>query len=198
MRIRSPHLVLTLVLAVLVTVACGRERTAEPTAFPSPTALPVAAAAEVPTQDTAVSAASAAAESPLAPESPLPTPRAASAKIEPKRAAVVGSAVHATTGAPIANAVIRLAVVYCPEDIKPEEEETKCIIALDDAFDPSTYSDESGFFEFLNIEPRTYGLLIGDIMGDNAYAVDANGDKIRYVVEADKVLDLGSVLVEYR
>jgi hypothetical protein len=128
----------------------------------------------------------------------LPTPRAASAAIEPQRAAVVGSAVHATTGAPIANAVIRLAEVYCPEDIKPEEEETKCFIALDDAFSPSTYSDDNGFFEFLNIEPRTYGLMIGDIMGDNAYAVDANGDKIRYIVEADKVLDLGSVPVEYR
>ena len=95
------------------------------------------------------------------------------------------------------SAIIRLPEVYCPEDVKPEEKETKCFWALDDAFSPSTFSEQDGYFEFLNVEARDYVLFVGDIAGNYNLSVGEKEKPVIYTAPADQGVNLGTLPIGY-
>lgn len=205
-----PLLLLALLIGALLLAGCGGGDEATPTPMPSPTPLPAveapaAAAAPAAQEPTATPAGG---QSPLQPESPLgapdspmptptPTPAPPDLEIEAGKSAVVGHVISLVTGQPIPNAIIRLPEVYCPEDVKPEEKETRCFWALDDAFSPSTFSDDDGYFEFLNVAAQDYVLFVGDIAGNHGIAVHGDDKPNIYTAPADQGVNLGTVPVEY-
>lgn len=195
-----------LVAAILLWAGFGTGDEPTPTPMPTPTSLPdvAAAAAEAPVAEEATPTP-AGGVSPLAdPNSPMPTPTSTptplpppDVEIEAGKSAVIGRVVNMETGAPIANAIIRLPEVYCPEDVKPEEKNTRCFWALDDAFSPSTFSDADGNFEFLNVEARDYVLFVGDISTKYNLSMGEKSKPIIYTTPADVGLNLGTLPVGY-
>lgn len=200
-------------LLVFALAACGRGE--EPTPMPTPTALP-AAAANTPTPEPAEPEPTEAAEveaeqpesplqaeSPLLVDSPLPTPTpepvAYDASPAEGLAEVRGHTFNPITGAPIANAYIRLAELYCAPDVDPEEREDRCIWALDDAQSPFALSDEEGNFLFEDIPPGDYVFFVGTYTVKDGYAIalDENNIAMIFSPKADEGLDIGSVPVIY-
>ncbi len=138
-------------------------------------------------------------QSPLAaPVSPLPPPPGLA--IDAGKSAVYGRLLSSASGQPIAGAIVRLAEVYCPEDLElktQEEKEENCFWALDDAFSPSTYSEANGDIVFTNTEARDYAILVGDIGTRYELVKDKAGKVIVYSTIADEPLDVGVHSVPY-
>lgn len=190
----------------LTLAACGRG--GDPTPMPTPTALPaaeVATVAPTPTDEVAAEQPESPlqSESPLQPSTPLPTP---TPEPEPEAfetdtsaglAVVKGTVINPNTGEPVAGHYLRLAEVYCPEDVTEEEKETRCFWALDDAFSPFATSNEDGSFEFTDVLPFDYVFLVGDVKTTYALANNAEGKPIIFTILPDQGLDLKEIKVIY-
>jgi hypothetical protein len=136
----------------------------------------------------------AAAESPLAAvESPL----AAARQIGEGKALVVGRLFAQATGQPLNNVVVRLAEIYCPEGIEILDKSEECFWALDNAFSPSTFTDETGYFEFVDAEARDYALLVGDLIGKYAFLKHPNDKQVIITALPDQVTDVGDQQLDY-
>lgn len=215
MHRRLNHLLLAMAAMLLVAVlgACGG-RDEEPTPFPTPTPLAavqpaaedasVTAAAEAKPESTPESTPAAAAESasqPESPFSPMPTPTlvptptslAEGVTADAGFSSVVGQVLDRDTGQPIVAMDIRLAEVYCPEDVKPEEKVTRCFWAIDDARSPYTQTTADGSFKFLNVEPRDFALLLGSALGSYSLSERADGKANIYTAPEGEVLNIGTV-----
>lgn len=184
--------ILILLFGGLALGACGRD---EETPTPAPPATPVvqesAPTAQAPTAQVSPLSAS---ESPLsAPESPLATPAA----IAPGKALVVGRLFSQGSGQPLNHAVVRLAEIYCPEGTKDEDKSEECFWALDNAFSPSTFTDETGYFEFVDVEARDYVVMVGDYIGKYAFVEDDESKPIIVTAPADEVTVVGEHYVAY-
>jgi hypothetical protein len=198
------HLVVLLFLAtILGLAACGGDaEEATPTPAPTSTAVPTTAPAapESPLQPA----------SPLQSESPLDTsnvdtPAAAAAPTEarppiptsqPGMGTVAGRLISSTTGAPLNREVIRLGEVECPEDATVEDKRAECVWTLSNAFSPSTFTDENGFFTFNDVEPRDYVVIIGDMLGKNTKLADEDGP-FMWEATADEIVDIGEHRIEW-
>lgn len=184
--------ILVLLFSGLIIAACGRDE-----ATPTPAApAPPAAQASTPTAEppTAQVSPLSAGESPLsAPESPLSAPGA----IAPGKALVVGRLFSQETGLPLNRSVVRLAEVYCPEGTKDEDKSEECFWALDNAYSPSTFTDETGRFEFADVDARDYVVMVGDYVTRYAFMEDAQDKPIIVTALADVVTDVGEHYVFY-
>ena len=190
------------VIVVLLVAACGGSDDATPTSEPTTVA---------PTE------APAAPESPLQPESPLPAssdsasdttammaapaePYSATPPTfptsEPKTGTVVGRLVSSTSGVPLNREIVRLGEVECPEGVEPTSKRTQCVWTLSNAFSPSTFTDENGFFVFNDVEPRDYVVIIGDMIGKNTKIADDSGPFMWEAV-ADEITDIGEFHIEW-
>ncbi|RIK41058.1 MAG: hypothetical protein DCC55_13170 [Chloroflexi bacterium] len=185
--------ILLLLFGVLLIGAC--QSTAETTPPPAPpaqenTPTPAASTSTPVAQVSPLSAA----ESPLAAaESPLAAP----GMNDQGKAMVVGRLFSQQTGQPLVREVVRLAEVYCPDDTKPEDRSEECFWALSNAFSPSTFTDEAGYFEFLNVEARDYVLMAGDYIGKYAFMEDEDGKPIIITAPADEATNVGEHHLEY-
>lgn len=207
---RSMKLALMVIVAlVLILAACGGDEatpTSEPTSV-APTETPAETPADAP----------AAPESPLQQESPLPpsgdTAPQNDKTIEapamaysaapptyptsaPKTGTVTGRLVSSTSGAPLNHEIVRLAEVECPEGVEPADKRSKCVWTLSNAFSPSTFTDENGFFVFNDLDPRDYVVIVGDMIGKNTKLADENGP-FMWEALSDEVTDIGEFHIEW-
>lgn len=219
-------LLLALVLGLVV--ACGgdeEEPTVAPTATPAPAAQvtpdPTATSASASPLAAPVSPLA-------DPNSPLPTPEPQSEApantvavtktvskdavemqpvtdveieglaIKEGTGAVRGKLISTVINAPLPDAVVRLAEVYCPGDLEADADKREaCVWALDDAFSPSTFTDAEGSFVFESIEARDYVLLVGDMMTRYVMLKDAEDKPLMWTVPADQAIDIGEYHVNY-
>ncbi len=214
---------LLLALTLGLVAACGGDEE-EPTPTPAPTEAAAPAAAPSATESPLASPQSPLAD----PDSPLPTPEPESeapanvaeadvsvAKdavvmqpiteieieglaLEEGKSAVKGKLFSTVSNAPLPDAVVRLAEVYCPGDL--EEGASKrdaCVWALDDAFSPSTFTDAEGIFVFEGVEARDYVLLVGDVMTRYVMLKDAEDKPLMWEAPAGQAIDIGEYQVNY-
>jgi len=113
------------------------------------------------------------------------------------RAVVKGRLFSTKTNAPLVNAVVRLAEVYYANDAQAAEK-SGGVYALDNAFSPSAFTDVDGNFVFTDIEARDYVLIVGDIFGTWALALDESQEKptVWSAIERS-VTDIGAVHIDY-
>ncbi|MEZ4619498.1 MAG: hypothetical protein R2867_28895 [Caldilineaceae bacterium] len=204
---RTTKLTIMLLLVLLLVVAAcgGGDEEESPTSVPAPSATPAAPAAP---------------ESPLQPESPIssasldvvevslddPTVADHPYSMTPpeiptsqaKMGTLVGRLISSKTNVPLNNELVRMGEVECPEDVPQAEKRARCIWTISNAFSPSTFTDENGFFSFTDVPPREYVVSIGDLMvyEGNLRVADENGPFI-WEVGADEVVDIGEHYVEW-
>jgi hypothetical protein len=134
-----------------------------------------------------------AAESPLAATSPLAVP----SELAEGKSLVVGRLFSQGSGEPLNRGLVRLAEVYCPEGINDEDKANECFWTLANAGSPSTFTDENGYFEFRDVEARDYVIIVGDLMGQHAFAYKDERDLYIFTARANEVTDVGEHHVNY-
>ena len=140
--------------------------------------------------------------SPLAATSPFVSPLqepvvSRDNSIAKDKAAVMGQLFSSKTNAPLANTVVRFAEVYYADDAQAKQK-TGGVYALDNAFSPSAISDSQGFFTFTDIDARDYVLLVGDIFGAWALALDDTHEKPNvWTAEERSITDIGKIYVDF-
>jgi hypothetical protein len=133
-------------------------------------------------------------------ESPLATPDAAAEMASPTstpgKGSVAGRLIDFNTGQPMVNQNLSLPSVICPPGVLEENKREECVYVVDEAFDPSVLTDGDGRFVFRDIPVGEYVLLVGT--QTTKYTVLANelDQPIIWGVEADKVNELGDLVVE--
>ncbi|MDD5370841.1 MAG: hypothetical protein PHQ40_17300 [Anaerolineaceae bacterium] len=109
--------------------------------------------------------------------------------IQSGKATVVGILVSEQGNKPFSETIVRLAEVYYQGD--------KGAYALDVANSPGAITDKNGYFIFPNIVARKYVFVVGDPMGSYLIYQDKQGTAVVWDATADKVLDLGTIKVNY-
>lgn len=67
---------------------------------------------------------------------------------------------------------------------------------LDTIRSPATQADENGYFQFKNVSPKKYVVIVGDPTGNSVVVTEPGSlNPIIWDVEADKVLDVGVLKV---
>lgn len=135
-------------------------------------------------------------------DSPLATPTETAAAVEVTPAAgkgaLTGRLIDLATNAPLARQSLSLPSVICPSGVSEEEKRDKCVFGVDEAFDPSTLTDDSGIFVFKDLTPGEYVMLVGNPA--TKYTILSNDEKLPLVwkAEADKVINVGDLVVDFR
>jgi hypothetical protein len=141
-------------------------------------------------------------ESPLpALQSPLATPSAAwpvVATPSAGKAAIAGRLIRFITGQPMVNQNLSLPAILCPPDVTDKDKREQCIYVIDEAFDPSVLSDDEGRFVFRDIVAGEYVLLVGNRITQYTILTNEFNQPIIWKAEADKVLELGDLVVDLR
>ena len=173
-----------------VTPAAPEPLQAEPTAIAqleSPLATPIASAQP---------------ESLLpALESPLAPPAAAAYTVatpSPGKASVAGRLINFNTNQPLVNQNLSLPAVLCPPGVTEENIREQCTYVIDEAFDPSALTDGEGRFVFRDIAVGEYVLMIGNRMTESIVLSNELKQPLIWKVEADKVSELGDLVVDLR
>lgn len=140
--------------------------------------------------------------SPLSkPVSPLATPAAAPSGVvpasKPGTASVAGRLISKITGQPLDHVVVRLAEIYCPSGVGKAVVRSKCVWSLDDAFSPSTFTDANGYFVFMDVHPRDYIVLIGNMVMKYAIIKDNQNQPMMWTADANKIVKIGEFTVDY-
>lgn len=135
-------------------------------------------------------------------ESPLATPTAAPMSVEVTPAAgkgaLTGRLINLTTNAPMPKQSLSLPSVICPADVAEEDKRDKCVYGVDEAFDPSTLTDDNGYFVFNDLTPGEYVMLVGNPA--TKYTILSDDAKLPLVwrAEADKIVALGDLVVDFQ
>jgi hypothetical protein len=109
---------------------------------------------------------------------------------EPGMTTIAGRVVSNLTGEPVADTIVRFAEVY-------SNDQGEKAYALDEAFSPGTMTDENGYFVVSNIAAREYVIVIGDPRTKYAFVTESSGQVKLWSAEADKVLQTGTINVDY-
>lgn len=136
--------------------------------------------------------------SPLATPTPVAPGSGGAAVSAIGKGGLVGRLLQFGTNKPLANQNLSLPAIVCPPNVAEKDKREQCIYVIDDAFDPSTLTDSEGRFVFQNIGAGEYILLIGNRVTRYTILTDELNQPLIWKVEADKVLDLGDLVVELR
>jgi len=139
-------------------------------------------------------------ESPLpALQSPLATPSSPWSVVATPSAgksAIAGRLIRFSTGQPMANQNLSLPAILCPPGVADKDKREQCVYVIDEAFDPSVLSDGDGRFVFQNIAAGEYVLLVGNRTTKSTLLTNDFNQPIIWKAEADKVLELGDLVVD--
>lgn len=137
---------------------------------------------------------------PSALESPLAAPTAAARPVAATpnagKASVVGRLIDFKTSRPMANQNLSLPAIVCPDGVAEENKRDECVYVVDEAFDPSALTDEQGWFVFKDITAGEYVILVGNPTTRSVVLTDDFNQPLIWKAEADKVLELGDLVVE--
>ena len=117
-------------------------------------------------------------------------PRPSTPAASTGKAVVSGQVLSNTNRQPIKNTVVYLAQVH------HDEASNQAVFALDLAYSPGAKTDDNGFFNFADITPNEYVLVVGDFYGENDIVREENGNARVYKAEGGKTLDIGAVQVK--
>ncbi len=176
-------------ILILALAACSGTRVPVVPATVPVSPLPVKPAPSVQPEATSLSAESPLATPPAAVEVAAPTPGAG-------KGGVAGRLIDYKTGQPMANQNLSLPSIVCPPGVAEENKREECVYAIDDAFDPSTLTDQQGRFVFNDVTPGDYVLLVGNRMTKSTVLADDASRPLMWKVAADEVLKLGDLLVD--
>jgi len=114
--------------------------------------------------------------------------------LTPTKAAFAGHVTTTIDGRtqPLPNTVVRLAKVFWNED------HSDGAYVVEGGTSPSVITNQNGDFAFTNIDPADYVVVVGDLEGENEIIPDTNGKAKIFTVEADKILDIGTLNVKIR
>lgn len=133
---------------------------------------------------------------PLTQQSPLATPPVMVTS-EPGATSISGRLIRFDTGESVANQSLSLHSLLCPPDVTTEEDKREqCVYMIDEAFDPSTLTDEQGRFEFRNIEGGDYVIMVGNWMTEYVVLANDFNQPLIWKVEPDQQLELGDLVVD--
>lgn len=112
--------------------------------------------------------------------------------LTPTKAALTGHVITTYDGKtqPLANSVVRLAKVFWNAD------KSDGAFVVEGGSSPSAITNQNGDFAFTNIDPADYVVVVGDLEGENEIIPDTNGKAKIYTIEADKILDIGTLQVK--
>jgi hypothetical protein len=112
--------------------------------------------------------------------------------LTPTKAALTGHVITTFDGKtqPLPNTVVRLAKVFWNAD------HSDGAFVVEGGSSPSVITDQNGDFAFKNIDPAEYVVVVGDLEGENEIIPDANGKAKIYTVDADKILNIGTLNVK--
>jgi hypothetical protein len=134
-------------------------------------------------------------QSPLAtPASPWPAVATPSAG----KSSIAGRLIHFNTGQPMVNQNLSLPAILCPPGVADKDKREQCVYVIDEAFDPSVLSDGKGRFVFQNIAVGEYVMLVGNRITQYTILTNEVNQPIIWKAEADKVLELGDLVVDLR
>ncbi len=113
------------------------------------------------------------------------------------KATVTGILLSSKNNTPLTDTVVRLAEVYYSDNVQAEEK-TGGVYALDNAFSPSAITDSEGHFTFTDIEARDYVLMVGDIFGNWALALNETKEKPEVWSAVERsITDIGEIYVDF-
>jgi len=106
------------------------------------------------------------------------------------KTSMTGRLVGKKDGAPLLHVAVRLARVYRQGD--------QGAYVLDQARAPGNYTDDKGYFVIQDFDVYEYFIIIGE-PNDNHYWImqDSTTKPIGYKPEQDKVLDVGTLTVDF-
>jgi hypothetical protein len=112
--------------------------------------------------------------------------------LTPTKAALTGHVITTYDGKtqPLNNTVVRLAKVFWNND------KSDGAFVVEGGTSPSVITNLNGDFAFTNIDPADYVVVVGDLEGENEIIPDTNGKAKIFTVEADKILDIGTLKVK--
>jgi len=112
---------------------------------------------------------------------PLPTPKKGTA-------IVTGTMIDKAGKKPLGDQLVRLSKIY--------GEGKDAIYVYNESSDPGTYTAETGFFVFTDVNPGSYAVILIDNNGNYSPIIE-NADKI-ITVDAveDKVISMGDITVD--
>ncbi len=134
-------------------------------------------------------------------QSPLPKPTAekqAVATPSTGKATITGRLIHYITGQPMASQNLSLPAIVCPPGVAEAEKRQQCVYVIDEAFDPSTLSDNAGFFVFQDVPAGEYILMIGNRTTKYTILTNDFNEPLIWKAEDGKVLELGDLVVDLR
>jgi hypothetical protein len=120
---------------------------------------------------------------PAVPEAGIPTP-------ETGKTVVVGQVVSNASDKPIKQTPVYLAQVYWDADHK------NAAFAVDIARSPGTFTDDNGFFQFLNVDPHEYVIVVGEVYGVNDIIRTSSGDARIHDAKGDAIFNAGVLKVK--
>lgn len=96
------------------------------------------------------------------------------------------------------NQNLSLPAILCPPGVADKDKREQCVYVIDEAFDPSVLSDGKGRFVFQNIAAGEYVMLVGNRITQYTILTNEVNQPIIWKAEADKVLELGDLVVDLR
>jgi hypothetical protein len=117
------------------------------------------------------------------PEAGIPTPEAG-------KTVVVGQVLSNASDKPIKQTPVYLAQVFWDADHK------NAAFAVDIARSPGTFTDDNGFFQFLNVDPHEYVIVVGEVYGVNDIIRTSSGDARIHDAQSDKIFNAGILKVK--
>lgn len=104
-------------------------------------------------------------------------------------ATVKGRVLDQKTKQPLVNTIVRLADVY-------KQADGQGAYVLDAAFSPGTRTDSQGYFEFTNVDAKTYVIIVGDVYDVYKVVQNSSGTPKTWNTTADQVLDAGELDID--
>lgn len=111
---------------------------------------------------------------------------------------VRGRLFSSITNSTVSERAIYLPSFLCGPDAPPDDpERSGCFWMHDTNNSPASTTDETGYFEFRDLEPGEYLLLVGDLTWHYAFYESEEEHPIPFTVEEGEITELGNVIVAF-
>lgn len=86
-------------------------------------------------------------------------------------------------------------ILYLAEVVRDTEGNER-VVSMDRLNSPRAYTDTNGYFEFFNVPPSKYGLVLDTITNSYLLGHPVTGEDMLFEVKAGEVLDIGVLVYD--
>jgi len=86
-------------------------------------------------------------------------------------------------------------ILYLAEVVRDTEGNER-VVSMDRINSPRAYTDTDGYFEFINVPPSKYGLVLDTITNSYLLGHPVTGEDMLFEVKAGEVLDVGALIYD--